>query len=410
MEHAIIVGGGIAGLTTAALLARQGLRVDVLEQSAHVGGRGRTRVEAGFHLNLGPHALYRSGVAAHTFRDLGLAWSGRHVVARGFFSTADALHPLPAHPGALLTSTALAPGARLDALRWFAARGLGLLPHPEQSVADWLAPLAPDARALALAFIRVATYTHAPDRQSAAAAARQVTAALRAGVEYLDGGWQTLVDGLYDVALRAGARVHVGAAVASATASTVTLADGETRSADHVVLAVPPPTARRLGATVSPTTPVRAACLDLGLARLPRPDRPIVFALDRPLYLSAHSAWARLAPGDGATLHLVRYLGPDEPGSGGPPREDDPIAELEAFLDRCQPGWRELVVARAAAPSLPVTWALPEAGVPRPGPRSPEGHWLVGDWVRSDALLLDGAVDSARTAAAGILAARRAAA
>lgn len=52
---AIIVGGGFAGLVTAAFLARAGQEVLLLEQNQVVGGRARNRVRDGFTLDNGFH-------------------------------------------------------------------------------------------------------------------------------------------------------------------------------------------------------------------------------------------------------------------------------------------------------------------------------------------------------------------
>ena len=55
----VIIGGGIAGLATGALLAKQGKRVVVLEKGNQPGGRAYAYEEKGFTLNYGPHAMYR---------------------------------------------------------------------------------------------------------------------------------------------------------------------------------------------------------------------------------------------------------------------------------------------------------------------------------------------------------------
>src|SRR5262245_45821500 len=71
-----VVGGGVAGLTAAALAARAGLGVVVLESGASVGGRGRSRVQAGFVFNQGPHAVYRRGPGRSVLTELGISLEG----------------------------------------------------------------------------------------------------------------------------------------------------------------------------------------------------------------------------------------------------------------------------------------------------------------------------------------------
>jgi phytoene dehydrogenase-like protein len=58
---AVVIGAGAAGLTAAALLAKEGRSVTVVEASRHLGGRGMAVPEEGFKLNLGGHLLEDSG-------------------------------------------------------------------------------------------------------------------------------------------------------------------------------------------------------------------------------------------------------------------------------------------------------------------------------------------------------------
>jgi phytoene dehydrogenase-like protein len=101
---------------------------------------------------------------------------------------------------------------------------------------------------------------------------------------------------------------------------------------------------------------------------------------------------ARLAPDGGHLVHAARYLAPDAPAD-----RDRLQGELEALMDRVQPGWRAAVAQRRFAPDLRVADGLPaaEAGglCGRPAVDAPAapGVFLAGDWVGPKGLLSDAA-------------------
>lgn len=71
MKHAVILGGGVTGLTTAAELLARGWRATVLERAAEVGGLAGGFTLLGHRFDFGPHALYTHQVEAYQyFKDL----------------------------------------------------------------------------------------------------------------------------------------------------------------------------------------------------------------------------------------------------------------------------------------------------------------------------------------------------
>lgn len=71
MSKVVVIGGGIGGLATAALLAREGHRVTLLERHAEVGGRVGSYERDGFRWDTGPSWYLMPEVFDHFYRLLG---------------------------------------------------------------------------------------------------------------------------------------------------------------------------------------------------------------------------------------------------------------------------------------------------------------------------------------------------
>jgi phytoene dehydrogenase-like protein len=109
-----IIGGGIAGLTAAALLSRAGKTVSVFERSERVGGRAQTQTTGGFHFNLGPHALFRGGHASRVFGELGIPLQEDRVGSSGSYGVSGgALHVLPTGPVSMMITDLFSLRSRL---------------------------------------------------------------------------------------------------------------------------------------------------------------------------------------------------------------------------------------------------------------------------------------------------------
>ena len=419
----IVVGGGLAGLAAAAYLGRANRSVIVLERSSHVGGRAVTQTQGDFRFNLGPHALYKEGRGATILRELDVPFGGGMPPTEGRALYRGALYTLPSSPWSMLRTGLLDLAAKIEFGRIFA--GIGRIDVAEianVSLNDWLERNVrrPEVRRLLEAFARLSTYANDPAAVSAGLVIGQLQMATK-GVYYLDGGWQTLVDGLARCAEAAGVRIVTGASVTTIEqgtgAYTVHLDGGRPYTSHSIIIAAGPRAAaellgsslsERFAAYAEAAVPVMAATLDVGLTELPRPSNRFVLGIDQPLYLSVHSGLADLAPPGGAMIHVAMYLR----RNGGPAGRSDAEAtqiELEALLDLAQPGWREVVAEQRFLPNLTVVNALvtaAQAGLAgRPGPEiaGAPGLYVAGDWVGPDGWLVDASLASAKSAASAII-------
>ncbi|HYV43712.1 MAG TPA: FAD-dependent oxidoreductase [Myxococcaceae bacterium] len=410
----VVVGGGLAGLTCAGLLARLGAEVVLLERSQALGGRAQSDVKSGFTFNLGPHALYAHAPGMEALRALGVATPGgdpnrrrNHALYQG------KIHRLPAGLGSLLTTSLLSARGRFEAMRALvAAQKADVQALAAESAEAWVRRQARDPAVVDLltAVLRLSSYAHAPDLLSAGAALGNFQAASR-GVLYLDGGWQALVDAVLGAAESFGARLRTGAVarriVRAGQGWWVELDGADAIEAPAVVLALPPQAAaavfpsEELRRHAEASIPIHVAAMDLGLSRLPVPEVKFVLGVDRPLYLSVQSDMAKgVAPEGGVMMQLARYLHPGErPDAASLERE------LEQLLDVAQPGWREVVRHRRFLPHLLVTPALVTAAgggyAARPKVAAAErpGLFLAGDWVGPAGMLANASLHSAALAA-----------
>ncbi|MBA2682474.1 MAG: NAD(P)/FAD-dependent oxidoreductase [Ktedonobacteraceae bacterium] len=412
----VVVGGGLAGLSTACYLARAGVSVTLFEKASNVGGRATTQHYEGYSFNRGAHALYQGGAATQVLQELNIPYSGRSPKEL-FALSQGTIYPYPSTAFELLRTNLLSASDKLELGNWLTAVPR-LKPHTlsRMSVQEWLEHTLKRLRVrqTITATAHTATYSAALDQVSAEVFVVQMQLLLKKPVFYIDGGWQKLVDELRLAAEQAGARVVSGSRVEAVLHQDdkvlgVRLRNGEIVHTSSVVMATDPhdasmlvddgkhPYLHMLDETISP---VQVACLDVALRHLPPTTHQVVLDLDQPRFLAFQSLVAKIAPAEGGLVHTLKYLDPTHPTD---PQQDE--RDLEDLLDATQPGWRDEEIKRVFLPRIEAAGMLVTAnggglnGRPGPQVEGISGLYLVGDWIGSEGYLPDASLASARQVA-----------
>jgi hypothetical protein len=361
MKPVTIVGGGLAGLAAANALADSGAEITLIERAHTLGGRARTTNEHGYSVNFGPHALYKGGVTNRMLAEWGISLK--------------ASAPAPGPLACFVKNGERIPFVRdIDGILTNSADVRAV-----DSVETWLTrqTSSEDTRASLRTVFRVSNYADDLTKLSARAGLDQVAMSRDHGVLYVDGGWQSIVEALASRARAKGVEIRCGEPVTDLAAF----------AGSKIILAVPPFEVERLtGKKLEGLVPVKMSALTLGLRRLPEGSALFALGVDRPLYLSVHSSWARVAPEGAALVHLGTY--------GGGTRE-----ELEQFADLLLPNWRDEVEVAQFLPSMVVMYGMPTTAG-RPDVDTLGGILIAGDWVGPTGLLGDAATASGLRAAA----------
>jgi len=406
-----VVGGGLAGLVAANVAARAGAKVTLFEGAKSLGGRALTTEHEGFHINMGPHALYAAGAANKILKELGVEPKGAMPVLEGTTAIfGGEKYRLPVSIKSVLLSRFLGLKDKLEILGFY-----GKLPkldavdfqHVTQKEFVETICKRPRARHYVNAMCRLGSYCNAPELLSAEIAISQLKLGL-SGVLYIDKGWATLVDALAEKARASGVEVITGQKINSILNAgqkiEIKSAKGDLGSFESAILCVPPNIATGLCAKSdclssewSETVPVRAACLELALSTLPVEDAVFALGMDENSYFSVHSKTAKLAPEGGALIQAALYT------PAGEKAATNSRDLLEKLVSQMQPGWEDHIVHAIYRPQALVSQMLPLAtkggSSGRPKVSQPNNIYLAGDWVGDEGHLSDAAVASAKKAA-----------
>lgn len=419
-----VIGGGIAGLTAALILAKSRKKVIVLESQDRMGGRAITNNKKGINFNLGSHAFYY-GPAYTIFQELGIDQTifqnvsefDSHKLIHGIWN--EKVYPLPSGIGALLKTSLLSLRDKVKfatVLTKIIKLDADLL--PPISLRAWMEENidSPMVRHLLYVFFRGGTYVLAPDLQLVGPSIKQLQEGLN-GVFYIKRGWDTLIQKLCAEAERLGVTLRTSTKVksiehANGVLQEIQCGNDEKIPVSHAIITTSPKIASQLVPLAEKTSlktwekqaiPIKAACLDIGLRRLPNPKYQFVYGVDQPILMVNASRVKGLELSEDASVQvfqLIKFLGQES-------NPEDDRKDLEKAMDLVQPHWQKEVITKQFLPKMTVVHDFPHLKrTENPGPAVPEikGLYIAGDWATHGESLVDGAAASAKRAASHILA------
>lgn len=410
----VVVGAGLAGLATAALLAHRGARVLVLEGRPVTGGRALVVREEGFTLNYGLHYLmggydnvfYRILQAMGKADAVRFAPMDRRKIWR---MRGGRLHLTPVSLGAMLTTRLLSPRAKLGLPGVFNAimqADVETLWHTP--LGSWLDRHAPEPtlRTFLLDMVGPLTFEAQPEQISTAHYLLEMRANLtRKGPPalYPSGGWGAIADALQARVEEQGGEVHTRAKVERLACEDGRIVgvwrDGTLIPARAVVCAVPP---RAMAQLLAPTpipelspdrlgriAPTMGVAVDLGLRGVVNHRIATIELPEDNATSGFHNLFQPdLAPAGGMLFQGLRWLSPEQLADRAEAERSEELflARLEAIW----PGVRQKVVVRRTLVRPLITAASHRYDQPRPTLLPLEVASLPGLYLAGDATAVSG--------------------
>ena len=252
MYDTIVVGGGINGLLTAALLSNSGEKVLLAEKTSVLGGRCRVVEKADFHLDFGIHLIRggRKSVFAKIFRTLGDNLHFREMGTSYVLDPNGKILLFPSGPGGVFKSRLFTFSDRLKLLKMLLSLRSGRYPvNPDENLDElFIREKIRNGSGVARYFRLLGAslmVSPVPERISSGAMLDCIADILKLGVSasYPEEGWQRILEILKSKVLQNGdlhTNTKVQEVVAVNGAVQGVKAGGTEFSAPRVVLALPP--------------------------------------------------------------------------------------------------------------------------------------------------------------------------
>ncbi|WP_338470855.1 FAD-dependent oxidoreductase [Niallia sp. XMNu-256] len=414
--EAIIVGGGLAGLTAAALLANQGQKVLVLERG-NLGGRAVTMNIKGYKFNFGAHAIY--GRDTSTLRilekELGIDIGWRDFnPQKAKYDLGSTLTDIPANIFGLFRTRVMKNASKVkftyEILKTLIGTEKG---HPRISIKKWMddKQVTEDVQEMMLTLASSNFFTREPERIPSDVYFNyyQRLFSTNKPVTYVEGGWQALINEFVRVIEENGGEIKTKAKVTRVQTEEDQIVAVETTKetfkGSKFIFCIPPAELRKVFEETRIENILKhyagydasyVFVYDIGLKN--RIDTPYTYIYDKrnKIFITDISYYDEsCVPEGGQLLQAISYLTQEDLGNKEALEEHQ--EKIEQLYDKHFPGWRkELVVPRLSkrASAQEIKWTMNQQAMPI---FLPDYHnlYFAGDWCQAKGQLSELSFSSA---------------
>ena len=419
MSRVVIVGGGLAGISVAGLLASKGHQVVLFEKMFKLGGRAIAQERDGFRLNYGAHAVYARDLSAMEKILSEIRVSVDFITPDTnkirYITESEEETEAPINLSGVL-HTKLLPKAhdKIDFVRSIVSILSSSSNHENGlSLQDWLDKKnwTGATKRLLLHFAATNFFLTQPGELPLSIFLHYYRRVLRSKhpVSYIVGGWGSMIDHMRLRLQQLGVEIHVQTAITSLQFEHDRIKSVKTRNdvyeADIFVLCVPPSALKKLitgtplASCILPYMSEQQNCAfvyDVALKNRIRDDISYINDVKNHVFITDPSLYDQTcAPSNGQLLQAIAYI---KPGSAD---DDEVLLErrnaIESVLDRYYAGWREtLVFSRVVDQAViqGIGWGIEQERLPIHFPEF-ANVFFAGDWCDAEGSASDVAFHSA---------------
>lgn len=422
--EAIIVGGGLAGLTAAAMLAKQGQKVLVLERGI-LGGRAVTLNLKGFKFNFGAHAIY--GRDTSTLRilekELGIDIGWRDFnPQKAKYDLGSTMTDVPANIAGLFRTRILNNANKVKFTYEIFKTLIGTEKgNPRISIKKWMEDkqVSEDVQEMMLTLASSNFFTRDPEKIPSDVFFNyyQRLFSTNKPVTYIEGGWQALIDEFVRVIEENGGEIKTKSKIIRVKTEGDQIVGVETTKetfkGSSFIFCIPPAELSKVFEETKIEYILKhyagyeasyVFVYDIGLKT--RIDAPYTYIYDKKnkIFITDISYYDEsCVPEDGQLLQAISYLRQED--LGNKEALNGHQEKIEQLYDKHFPGWREeLVVPRISkrASAQEIKWTMNQQALPifLPDYRN---LFFAGDWCQAKGQLSELSFSSAYEASKLVL-------